>query len=40
VNVRQQVTNDRDLQELAERVEPLEEGQAGGTTTLGEEMRS
>ena len=29
VNVRRQVTNDRDLEELAERIEKLEDGQGG-----------
>ena len=32
VNVRRQVTNDRDLQDLAERIEALEEAQDGGRT--------
>ena len=32
VNVRRQVTNDRDLQELAERIEALEAAQDGGPT--------
>ena len=32
VNVRRQVTNDRDLQDLAERIEALEAAQEGGRT--------
>ena len=32
VNVRRQVTNDRDLQDLADRIEALEEARDGGRT--------